>query len=137
MTRTPVCVLVLLAALGLAPCAAIPSAAAERAPATADFSAAAAILEDLAPSVPDWVWDRLDCLSVVELGRGGFIVGGTHGRGFLTCRKDQEANERLYGRKVTLQDLLVDRTVDPPEIAQALLDAVTAEVARNRDSTAE
>jgi hypothetical protein len=51
----------------------------------------------------------------------GLVVGPDHG-----------ANEALYGRAVTVQELLVDRTVDVPDVARGLIDAVIAETARDR-----
>lgn len=217
--------------LCLALASAAPATAANDNPTEQDFETAATILSELAPSVPDWVWDRLDCISIAQLGRGGFIVGGTHGRGYLTCRQDQtgdwsaptvlemggatagfqiggqraqmlmlfvgvddieeathvtpvlqlkasaaagesgigisgginpsiesevitvsrgeglyagatfeglvvgsdeEANRALYGREVTVRELLVDRSVVVPDVARKLIDAVAAEVAKDR-----
>ncbi len=220
--------------LGLVLVSTSPAMAFDDTPSARDFDAAAAILTELAPSVPEWVWGRLDCISIAELGRGGFIVGGTHGRGFLTCRDeetgdwsaptvlemgggtagfqigglraqmvmlfvgvsdveastevtpvlqmkasaaagelgigisggvspavesevitvsraeglyagatfeglavgpDHDANAALYGRAVTVQELLLDSSVGAPEIATVLIDAVVAEVARDRSCT--
>jgi SH3 domain-containing YSC84-like protein 1 len=213
-----------------------PASAFDDTPSAQDFEAAVTILTELAPNVPEWVWPRLDCISVAELGRGGFIVGGTHGRGYLTCREDQsgdwsaptvlemgggsagfqiggqrvqmvmlfvgvsdledttevtpvlqmkasaaagesgigisggvnpavesevitvshgeglyagatfeglvvgpdhDANQALYGRAVTAQELLVDRTVAVPDIAAGLIEAVTKEASRARGESTQ
>lgn len=50
------------------------------------FDTAVEILDELADNAPDWSWGRADCASVLVIGKGGFIVGGTGGRGFLSCK---------------------------------------------------
>ena len=44
------------------------------------------VLQELGPKVTDGVRKDARCVSVLVIGKGGFIIGGTGGRGFLTCR---------------------------------------------------
>ena len=50
-----------------------------------DLENAATLVGELADAAPDWTWERVDCASILVVGKGGFIVGGTGGRGFLSC----------------------------------------------------
>jgi lipid-binding SYLF domain-containing protein len=47
-----------------------------------------AIFTELAGRVPDPVRHATRCVSVLSIGKGGFIFGGTGGSGFLTCRSE-------------------------------------------------
>jgi SH3 domain-containing YSC84-like protein 1 len=53
------------------------------------FAQAAELLGELADHAPDWAWERASCASVLVIGKGGFLFGGTGGSGFLSC-KDPE-----------------------------------------------
>lgn len=50
------------------------------------FAQAAEMLGELAEHAPDWAWKRASCASVLVIGKGGFIFGGTGGSGFLSCK---------------------------------------------------
>ena len=43
-------------------------------------------LKEIGPHVPASWRTNADCVSVFRVGKGGFIVGGTGGRGFLSCK---------------------------------------------------
>lgn len=43
-------------------------------------------LKEIGPHVPAAWRKNADCVSVFRMGKGGFIVGGTGGRGFLSCK---------------------------------------------------
>lgn len=44
------------------------------------------VLKELGPKVTKGVRKDARCVSVLVIGKGGFIIGGTGGRGFITCR---------------------------------------------------
>lgn len=75
-------ILVLLAALLLAPA----SALAGRKDLDSQLDKATEVLRELGPKVSSGVRKDARCVSVLVIGKGGFILGGTGGRGFLTCR---------------------------------------------------
>jgi len=89
---------------------------------------AAAILRELGPSVPSASKAHADCVSVLKMGKGGFIVGGTGGRGFMSCKTSRgwsaplvlkvggtSAGAQIGGAKVEL--VMVYKNVDDVEAA--------------------
>ncbi len=75
-------ILLLVTLLMLAP----GSALAGRKDLGSQLDKATEVLEELGPKVTSGVRKAARCVSVLVIGKGGFIVGGTGGRGFLTCR---------------------------------------------------
>lgn len=51
-----------------------------------ELDKATEILSELGSRVPDAARRDAKCVSVVTIAKGGFIIGGTGGRGFLTCK---------------------------------------------------
>jgi len=51
-----------------------------------DLAKATEVLNELGSRVPDKARRDAKCVSVVTIVKGGFIIGGTGGRGFLTCK---------------------------------------------------
>ncbi len=51
-----------------------------------DMLKAALLVERIGDRVPGDVRDDVRCVSVLEVGTGGFLLAGTTGRGFITCR---------------------------------------------------
>jgi lipid-binding SYLF domain-containing protein len=50
------------------------------------FEKYAKVLDELLPKVPDHEWRKARCVTVLVLGKGGFIVGGQGGGGAISCR---------------------------------------------------
>jgi len=69
--------------------AAAPAQGADDAKLVKLFEAANEILEELHSYVPAPGLAKADCISVLNMGKGGFIFGGTGGGGVLTCRDDE------------------------------------------------
>lgn len=64
------------------------------APAAADvrkeakkFATGAEVIAALAHQIPTDVWGEARCATVLNIGKGGFIVGGTGGWGVVSCRE--------------------------------------------------
>jgi lipid-binding SYLF domain-containing protein len=54
---------------------------------TARLAAAARIVQDIRPSIPESYWDRARCVGVIpDLKKAAFVVGGEYGKGVLSCR---------------------------------------------------
>ncbi len=51
-----------------------------------ELNKATEILNELGSRVPDKARRDAKCVSVLTIAKGGFIIGGTGGRGFLTCK---------------------------------------------------
>ncbi len=56
-----------------------------------ELDKATEILNELGSRVPDKARHDAKCVSVLTIAKGGFIVGGTGGRGFLTCKTKRSA----------------------------------------------
>lgn len=62
---------------------------------------AGVVLEEIADiperGIPEWMLEEAHCLAVVpKVVKAGFILGGRHGRGLLTCRVDEGWSRPSY-----------------------------------------
>ena len=53
------------------------------------FKIAGDVVDEIAHEIPTAVWKQARCATVLQIGKGGFIVGGTGGWGVVSCRDDR------------------------------------------------
>ena len=52
------------------------------------FNEAKTIVEDLGSQITEDTWKQARCTTVLHIGKGGFLFGGTGGWGVVTCREE-------------------------------------------------
>lgn len=54
---------------------------------TARLQAAARVVQDVQPTIPQDYWNRARCIAVIpDLKKAAFIIGGEYGKGVVSCR---------------------------------------------------
>jgi lipid-binding SYLF domain-containing protein len=54
---------------------------------TARLQAAARVVQDIQPTIPQDYWSRARCIAVIpDLKKAAFIIGGEYGKGVMSCR---------------------------------------------------
>src|SRR5258706_112851 len=113
---------------------------------------------DVPDSIPQDLLDKADCVVVFpSVLKAAFIVGGSYGRGAMSCRKgeifsysrarglfagislegstirpDNGDNRRVYGKEIPARDIVLAGAVPAPPAAEELISTLDAKTPKHR-----